>query len=378
MKIGILTHPLETNYGGVIQAFAMQKTLRNLGYEAITIDRHKHERYDSLLNHVLSFGKRLSCYYFLHRNVSPRWNPFLSDIEKEILAKNFQRFIASNIVTTEKCYPEELQSIDQKYKFDAYVVGSDQVWLPGYCPNAFLDFVKRDDVIKISYAASSGSCSFMDFPSKLEECKQLAKDFRALSARESALAQRAQDALGINVKTVIDPTFLLTKDEYLNAVDCSLEQTPILFSYILDPSSAKHNLLKYISEKCDCPIINGNVSCYYVPGGRQKIEDCVFPSIDVWISNISRAKFVVTDSFHGTALAIIFNKPFVTILNNRRGKDRFISLFEMLHISTERLLENISDFNDTLLESIDYSGINQTILLERERSLVFLKSNLKW
>lgn len=378
MKIGILTHPLETNYGGILQAFAMQKTLKSLGHEVITINRHNHEQYNSATNHLLSYGKRIWEFYVKHNNVSPRWNPFLTRAELDIITNNLQSFISKNIVTTEWCYSEELCRIDEIYQFDAYVVGSDQVWLPGYCLNSFLDFVKRDNVIKIAYAASSGGTSFVDDPHLLNQCKRLAKDFKALSARESMLAHLAQESLGAIVSVVLDPTLLLETKDYLNAITPSNELDPIVFSYILDITPEKEGLLNRIVNILRLPLVNGNVTKYYKPGGLYRIDECIYPSIDDWINNINRAKFVVTDSFHGTALAVLFNKPFITIINNQRGRDRFLSLFEFLQIPENRLLDTTSvlDLDSILTSDIDFSKINQAIEYQRCLSLEFLKANL--
>lgn len=378
MKIGILTHPLETNYGGILQAFALQKTLRSLGHEAITINRHNHEQYYSTTHQLMSFGKRIWEFYIKQKNVSPRWNPFLTRTELDIITKNLQSFISNNIVTTEWCYSEDLSRIDDIYQFDAYVVGSDQVWMPGYCLNSFLDFVKRDNVIKIAYAASSGSTSFVNNPFLLKQCKYLAKDFKALSARESSLAHLVQEGLDTIVSVVLDPTLLIDTKDYLNAITTSNEVEPTIFSYILDKTAEKQVLLNRIAEKIRLPLVSGNVTKYYKPGGLYRIDECVYPSIDDWINNINRSKFVVTDSFHGTALAILFNKPFITIINNQRGRDRFLSLFEILQIPENRMLDttNVSDLDNILTYDIDFTKINQAIMYQRCHSLEFLKKNL--
>ena len=175
MKIGILTHPLKTNYGGLLQAFALQKVLMDMGYDVLTIDRHAKGGYKSFPHHCVNYVKRLKEYFWDKKEVSIRWNHLVSDGEYREISRHTQSFVDRNIRTTRKVYNNELKDIDKEYLFDAYVVGSDQVWLPSYCPGSFLDFVDRDNVVKLFYAASCGKQSFAVDERLKEECKKLAR-----------------------------------------------------------------------------------------------------------------------------------------------------------------------------------------------------------
>lgn len=376
MKIGILTHPLETNYGGLLQAYALQHVLRRLGHDAITIDRHNSHKYNNFFHHLLGFLKRCYIHYLKGENCTTAWNPFLSDEEYSIISAKMKSFVDKNICVTRRILSSDLSLIEDEYMFDAYVVGSDQVWLPNYCPNSFLDFVNRDDVIRITYAASCGKMSFANNPKLANECSELAKKFKAISVREEALLDLCRDYLSVDAVHVLDPTLLLYKEDYLALIDNQDNMEDLIFAYILDHSSRKTELINKTSELTGKLVKNGNVDHYYTKGCKYRLEDCIFSSVEDWLSGLNRAEFVIADSFHGTALSIVFNKQFAVIANNKRGIDRFKSLFAQLGI-TDRFAESTSDIEHLLRTPIDYTIVNQKLNILRKESISFLTNNLK-
>ena len=114
MKIGILTHPLETNYGGILQAFALQKVLRDMGHDVYTIDRHNTPRYPSVFRQFLSFCKRNLLHYLKGKNVSTAWNPFISEKDFKYISNNTQKFIDKNIQLTDRIDSHQLREIDDR------------------------------------------------------------------------------------------------------------------------------------------------------------------------------------------------------------------------------------------------------------------------
>ena len=225
----------------------------------------------------------------------------------------------------------------------------------------------------VSIAAGLASCgkkSFFNNPSKVAVCKELVKSFNGVSVREESLLQPCKEKLGIEAKWVLDPTMLLAPDDYLSATECCVEHCPIVFSYILDRSSEKDDVVNAIAKKTGYSVVNGN----RVAGGSDK----VFPSVDDWIQNINRAAFVVTDSFHGTVFSILFNKPFIAIGNVNRGMNRFLSLLGMFDLQ-ERLVMNIvpEDLMNLVDKPIDFGAVNLKLSKEREKSLGFLHACLE-
>lgn len=377
MKIGILTLALETNYGGILQAFALQKVLRDMGHEVYTIDRHNRRAYKSLKANILGFAKRNLQRYLKHQNVPVCWNPFITDEVYRIITSNTRDFVARNMNMTRECWSDELAEIDNEYKFDAYVVGSDQVWLPAYYPTSFLSFVKRPNVIKVVYAASCGKKSFLDVEGAKENVAKYAKGFSGISVREDALVHQTAKHLGVTPVHVLDPTLLLTPNDYLNASLDNVGTEPIVFSYILDMNEEKSELAKAISKKLSLPLIEGNTTCPYVKSKKTDVAKCVFPPVDNWIRNLQRAEFVVTDSFHGTVFAILFNKQFVTIGNEKRGIGRFKSLLRQFDLE-DRMVVNISfpEIMDTLQKKIDYVVVNCKIQELKLKSFTFLQNSM--
>lgn len=377
MKIGILTLALETNYGGILQAFALQKVLRDMGHEVYTIDRHNRRAYKSLKANILGYVKRNIQRYLQHKNVPVCWNPFVTDEVNRIITSKTRDFVARNMNMTRECWSDELAKIDKEYKFDAYVVGSDQVWLPAYYPTSFLSFVKRPNVIKVVYAASCGRKSFLDVEGAKENVAKYVKDFSGISVREDALVHQTAKYLGVTPIHVLDPTLLLTPNDYLNASLDNVGTHPIVFSYILDMNEEKSELAKSISKKLSLPLVEGNTSCPYVKSKEADVTKCIFPPVDNWIRNLQRAEFVVTDSFHGTVFAILFNKQFVTIGNEKRGIGRFRSLLNLLELKDRWITDmGTIDIDSITNAVVDYESVLSILERERKASLSFLQKAL--
>ncbi len=376
MKIGILTLPLETNYGGILQAFALQKTLREMGHDVITIDHHQPKRYKSFFHHLRGYINRCVQHYVYGKDVSTCWNGFMPPEVYKYVSSKTQPFIEKNINKTQWIQTTKLIEIEKEYKFDAYVVGSDQVWLPTYFPYTFLPFVHRDEVIKIVYAASCGRLSWMDFESYVAQAKIFSKSFKAFSSREESLVQRASSVLQREVVNVLDPTMLLEPKDYLSVCeDRGTFPENTLFTYVLDGSSEKQQIVEEISEKYNLEIVEGNVKTNYVKKKNINLDDCVFPPVERWIQGINAASFVVTDSFHGTVFSILFNKPFIAIGNARRGLGRFDSLLKIFNLNN-RLVCSLKDVVEMETEMIDWDFVNTKLSERRKKSLEFLSNNL--
>src|SRR5690554_3672694 len=218
MKIGILTQPLHNNYGGLLQNFALQKALRGLGHEVYTIniknrESSKFRKYASILKRST---QRLS-----GQNVRLRSWPTLK--EAEIISHYTGQFVKRNIKTTDVITRKVDATLLNDYKFDAYVVGSDQVWRPKYSPQLptyFLDFLKHNsDVKKIAYAASFGVDYWEFNESQTAEFKRLIKLFDAVSVREDSGIALCKKHFDVEAVHLLDPTTLLTKDDYITLVE---------------------------------------------------------------------------------------------------------------------------------------------------------------
>lgn len=373
MKIGILTHPLDYNYGCLLQAYALQKTLKSMGHEVVTLNRFSDPN-KSFIQLLKNWCIRLLQRVLKNKNVSLCWNPTETMQIKNTLSANTQKFVDRNIVNTGQIFPKDLQTIDEKYKFDAYFVGSDQVWLPHFSLNAFLDFVHRDNVKKLFYAASSGSKSFADNPEIAAKCRELSKSFSGISVREDTLIPIVNDVLGRDAIQVLDPTLLLDAQDYVDACVEQESDEPIIFTYILDKTEDKQALVDKVQSELELPVVKSSVERDYKKG--MNIDDCIYPSVDHWILNMKRAKFVVTDSFHGTCMSIVFRKPFVVVGNKSRGLNRFLSVLRLFKLE-DRLITKSSEFTNSFFNDLDNEAITSTITSKRHEAISFIKEGLR-
>lgn len=352
MKIGILTQPLGHNYGGVLQAYALQYVLKKLGHEAIIADYFPWQRW------------MLSCLNTLLSRICGRSKNFtISPSESRKKYTHIYRFIEQYMVVATINYPPVRRSFINKYKLEILVVGSDQVWRPRYnrgvLKDMFLSFAKDTNIRRIAYAASFGSDKWEYSPKQEKACKMLARKFDAISVREVSGVKLCEEHLGVSAELVLDPTLLLEKEVYEDL--CKKESRayhPFLLAYILDMDEAKSQLIKSEADKQGLNI--------------RLVEGFPDKSIEEWLSNFRNADFVITDSFHGTVFSVIFNKEFYSITNEERGSSRFKSLLQPLHLE-DRMVVPQMDLNATI---IDWADIN--ILLSRMRNdcCSFLLKNL--
>lgn len=379
MRIGILTLPLEMNYGGILQAYALQQVLQRKGHDVTIIDRHNRRQYPSFSIHLLGYLKRLKEHYLDHKSVSVNWNPFMDDTTYRLLSANTRDFVCRNMKLTREVWSDQLKEIEEEYKFDAYVVGSDQVWLAGYYPSSFLDFVTRDQVIKMFYAASCNEDnSFFSRIKDNKECLRLASQFKGISVREDSLLKLCSEVLGRQGEHVLDPTLLLDKEDYLSVINSNLPNRPCLFSYILDDNRFKQDLLQYVERDVKVPVVNYPSKTIWVAGGRVPIKECVNPSVDDWLHDLSCADYVVTDSFHGTCFSILFHKQFIVVGNAKRGMNRFLSLLKMFNLEDRLVPESaqMDEVQELCGKKIDYAEVDCQLENLRSKSHSFIDNCL--
>ena len=254
--------------------------------------------------------------------------------------------------------------------FDAYIVGSDQTWRPAYnwgdrLYYMYLDFVKdNDSVKKIAYAASFGVDNWEYSQDQTNKCKELIKKFDAISVREVSGIALCRDYLNVEAQHLLDPTLLLSADDYrLLIKDKDFGYKGEVCVYILDMTEEKRRLINVFCSK--------NNLRWYPVGTCLNNGD--MPSIESWLAGFDKAKYVITDSFHGSVFSIIFNKPFVSIGNNARGMSRFDSLLGVFNLEDRLVSEN--DELRTITPP-NWEAVNAIRSEWQEKSINFLKTNL--
>lgn len=372
MKIGILTLPLHTNYGGILQAYALQTVLERMG--------HKVE----ILNIQPSFAKPIYWKYPL------RWiKKLLVDndiiIASETKARKEYPIVSKKIVRFEEQYIHSrilsCLSDVKEGDYDAIVVGSDQVWRPKYfkrmwksrMADAFLEFTKHWNIKRIAYAASFGVDNWEFTAEETIRCKEMAVLFDGISVREISGVDLCNKHLNIPAIHVLDPTMLLNAKDYITLLKdkCSHKRTGNLLCYILDKDSKKQDLISLIAKERN--LVPFSVNCSNVKN-TAPINERIKPSIEEWLQGFYDAEFVVTDSFHACVFSILFKKPFVAIGNTRRGMSRFASLLDMFNLQ-KHLINDVSEYSPKYDYAICFN-VDEHLDIFRQQSVEFLISNL--
>ena len=360
MNIGIVTLPLWGNYGGLIQNYALQQILISLGHNPITFDympihvpyiKKKNGILYSLVSNIIGL-LRSQIFRFL-----PRWKN-----------KKINNFITKNINTTSVSWNKYSKNDIKKYNLEAIIVGSDQVWRPKYnrlIEDMFLGFCHNSKIKKIAYAASFG-CDEIEYSDlMINTCSKLLKKFKGVSVREDTGLELLKHFNCYDGHLVADPTILLGREGFdvlLNNYNCKSNKADYLGCYILDPDKDIEYMINKKSEEL----------------GLSEVIQINEKSKDIgpieWISMIRNSRFVLTDSFHGMVLCILYHIPFQVVLNNTRGADRFRSL-----LSIVELTHCIIDKNHIeKLQSIDinWSTVDEKLKCFKNNSISFLKNNL--
>lgn len=358
-KIGILTLPLHSNYGGILQAACLYAHLRQLGNHVVLLRKEPHR---SPLRRLIYTALSITPY----QNISGiREREAKRRIHLEFLERSFPN--KSAVATTS----QELAYICEDEKLDAVVVGSDQVWRFDYINDGqhnayFLDFVPKD-IAKIAYSASFGSDSIS---SKLDpiETARLLKAFSAISCREDMGVEICRKLLNFPVAAhTIDPTLLVGREFFGKFLKPSMSSNPKLVTYILDRTEKKDEIIKaFGAAHPEVHVTQLNGSSGY--------NDAL--SIEAWVSEFHSASYVITDSYHGMVFSIIFGKPFIAIKNDGRGSARFHSLLEQLNIENKLFSENdpVLEAIAALQKHIDYQAVEATLRRYREDSITYLNN----
>lgn len=345
MKIAILTLPIGPNYGGILQAWAMQQVLKRMGHQPVTIDRQANAR--GFLYESVRLAYRLAM-----KSTGKRKEPVLIDRHTSLVTTNMRKFIQERIVMSQPLRSTEaLRQHFLSEGYEAILVGSDQTWRPQYSPNIynyFLDFLVDQKVRKIAYASSFGVDAWEFSPQQTSKCSALAKKFDLVSVRESSGIELCRKYLDVGACSALDPTLLLDADDYLPLLTKEINSSGSngVYTYFLDPSVEKERLAERVAAELGVRVLTHLASADRHNKSDHKDRAYVLPSVEEWLSGFMKARFVVTDSFHGMVFSIIFNKPFVVLRNMDRGNARFMSLLSSLNL-THRLVEcHLPDLED--------------------------------
>lgn len=349
MKIGIITLPLHTNYGGVLQAYALQTVLKKMGHEVVTVDKGWWELRCSPFRRT----------YWRYRVRSWHTRRFVAKYMDVVVPKDWNEIIALNL--------------------DALVVGSDQVWRPLYfnedIRNAFLYFAKDCNVKRIAYAASFGTETWEYTSQQTASCAELIKLFNAVSVREESAGMLCRQHLQVKADVLPDPTMLLNVEDYSIFFQKKYKSVNenVLCTYFLDPDADKSELVEWVAGANGTFAVQELGVC--TEDGSYPLLKRIQPPVESFLSGIAMASVVVTDSFHGCVFAILFHKPFIVYGNSFRGMARFCSLLKIFGLE-ERLVASSHEFIDKEIKPIDWDEVDSRLNVMRKSSFSFLHEGL--
>ena len=338
MKCGVITFHNAINYGALFQTYALQKALMKVGVDAEVIDYHSKyiERiYRPGLSDIFSrlFVKRLAAAIIKNGTLSFNNRDF-AEFSDKYIKKSAASYTSLS----------ELEETD----YDLYITGSDQVWSPysaSFDKAYFLDFVKGSSK-KVSYAASFG---VDDIPSELkDEYRTLLCDFSRISVREKSGEKIVEELTGKSPSVLPDPTLLLSSDEWNELIqrDGEADGGYVLIYMIYEDNALINAAKKYAADR--------GLRILYINDRLKKasgVENLRNVSPERWLSLLSSAVCVFTNSYHGTAFCINLGKDFlVSAPPNQKTNTRLDSLTETYNIAYDEIIsaEKNADLHEIL------------------------------
>jgi len=356
-----------TNYGTVLQAYATQKKIQDLGYDSDILN-YTQKRL-SLLNVIKKSNheaKNIKSKLFILGSVCFRLVPNV------IIKKIFSKFVNKYLVLTSNNindYVEVKKSFDYS-KYSCFLTGSDQVWNSKY--NEGIDYVYYlkfvpDDLNKVSYASSIGMNEFPKEEKK--EIKNLLNRYNHISVRELS-AQEELKKMSIDSKLVLDPTMLLNIDEWkLIEKDMNINEKYLLV-YILGRDKSIMDIAEKVAAERNLKIIKIGLDFIHSSKIYKNYQFC---SPNEFVYLFRNADFILTNSFHGLAFSINFNKQFLAI-SPKTYNTRLLSILTLFDLTDRLIINNDDLINDA---NINYDLVNKKLSKYRNDSIDFLRKSIK-
>lgn len=346
MKIGIITFHWATNYGAILQAYALQSYLEIRGHEVFIINYRPKQYKKSLFKCFFTFR-----FWHYFSNLKE----YYKEVSLEIFRKQYlnETLIYESLIELKKCPPE----------FEVYICGSDQIWNPYFTTKGegkptsayFLDF-GSDYVKRISHAVSFGCEHYPENAAII--AKKYIKNFNGISVREDTGLDIVTKLGVANAIKLPDPTLLLMRDEYRFTSSGHLNSQKKAFIYILR------------DEYCQVKNIKNQLEKYFFIDKPRKYYSPY--SVEEWVQEIRDSSFVLTNSFHGMVFSLIFHVPFIIIpaIGASSGmNDRFVSLLSPLNLQHRILLNyNFDEFKTLIDEKFSWQVIDSQLKALRDKA----------
>lgn len=365
MKIALLTFHNTANFGAALQAYALQHYLEEKGFETEYLDYNSHHRrmiYDMpyRIKSSLKSGKLVDA--VLYTLGMPMMN---------MRKAKFDKFNEKYLHISKEVYHDKDELKKSNALYDKFIVGSDQVWNPGNNGKdiAFLLSFVEDSSKTISYASSFGVSEIPDFIK--EDYAACFKRIEHLSTREVSGVNIIKEISGREAKLVLDPVFLLTKNQWMEIMDKETFGHKYMFSYTNRKNQTssflkttgfslrgmKHHKLSRFTTVSD--FVNPNVNVKYDMSPTE------------FITNIQNSELVISASFHCICFSIILNKPFVCFLTGNEGKDERLKTLLTHFGLMDRVFTKDMRLED-VNKPIDWEHVNKGLEEKRQDSIEYL------
>lgn len=338
------------NYGSLLNGYAEYKLLKNMGKEVL----------------------------MLHKPIAPGAPIIDREITEGHNVSFVNKYYDAEDISPRYTY-DELKSLNEIC--DCFCAGSDQIWNYelSFHENLYMPFVE-DDKKLISFSTSFGHKRDKTPIECRERIKSYLERYSAISVREKFDVEILKNNYGLVGQLVFEPVFCLDKKYYEELILNSKfnEEEPYILTYILDPNEEKRNAIIYYAKQLGVKVINLLDGDAYVREKNRKILNLpnILENIEAedFLKTFYNAKYVITDSFHGTAFSIIFNKPFLSIGNYGRGFERFIDLLSRLDLMDRLVDPRAIPHDKKYLKPIDYTDVNETIKRESGYTIEWLNN----
>lgn len=367
MNVGIITKHAIENYGSFAQAYGLQRTIEDLGHHAEIIDY--------VYPNVFHPG---------HRSIKGKIKHGINHLLKNVLAFRGWRLkhrydeCFKTYYHLSKKYPTKDSVFADPPKYDVYVSGSDQIWRPEFTngdPTFFLDFAP-EGAKRIAFSSSFGC---VEIPQKHQAAyKDLLNKYSSIAVREASGVKLVKDLTGRDAELVIDPSMLLTGEQWRNIVRQSEVRGKYVVCYGTKNQDAVHRLAHRYADPRGYQVIHivGNFFDFFKRSERYIID----AGPREWMGLIDGAEMAfIGGSFHGTVFSTLLHTPYVTVLTGHADHDtRQLNLLKLLGIEPCGVLPQDADGVDfdKIRGMLDFDVLDKKIAREREKAIDYLKKSL--
>lgn len=377
-KVGLITY-YGDNYGGVLQAYALQKLVSANHFDCELISNdflyygNKLKKLKAKLNNLIAAMKKPSNYLAQRRT----YHQYA--VQNALRAKKFEAFRRENLCVYQTGYTSYDEYLRNPPQYDVYLCGSDQIWNPNlYCDNGFyFAGFAPEEALKISYASSIGVSAVNKKQAAF--MAPLLNRFDVISTREQGGADIINAISEKTATVVLDPTLLLGEDDWSRVAAPRMIDEPYVFCYLFGEreyiATVKQKVKKLTGMKVVC--------IPFVPRELSSDDEKIFDAGPAeFISLIKNASLVLTDSFHATAFSLNLKTPFISLCrfeqkDKKSMNDRLVTLLNMVRLS-DRLVDANDIVSADFLYDIDFEKAHELLGQKRQKDRQFLTDALHY